>query len=58
MEDSAKHLVNSLQLTENSGIGLLREGNLSYVLPSHSEIVHFSERIATRSSVKFLNTVI
>ena len=38
-EDSAKQLVNSLQLTENSGIGLLREGNVSYVLPAHSEML-------------------
>ena len=38
-EDSAKQLVNSLQLTENSGIGLLGEGNVSYVLPAHSEIL-------------------
>ena len=38
-EDSAKQLVNSLQLTENSGIGLLGEGNVSYVLPAHSEML-------------------
>ena len=38
-EDLAKQLVNSLQLTENSGIGLLGEGNVSYVLPAHSEIL-------------------
>ena len=38
-EDSAKQLVNSLKLTENSGIGLLGEGNVSYVLPAHSEML-------------------
>ena len=38
-EDSAKQLVNSLQLTENSGIGLLGEWNVSYVLPAHFEIL-------------------
>ena len=38
-EDSAKQLVNSLQLTENSGIGLFGEENISYVLPAHSEIL-------------------
>ena len=38
-EDSAKQLVNSLQLSENSGIGLLGEGNRSYVLPAHSEML-------------------
>ena len=38
-EDLAKQLVNSLQLTENSGIGLLGEGNVSYVLPAHSEML-------------------
>ena len=38
-EDSAKQLVNSLQLSENSGIGLLGEGNISYVLPAHSEML-------------------
>ena len=54
MEDSAKQLVNSLQLTENSGIGLLGEGNVSYVLPAHSEIFRFFERKATGSSVKLL----
>ena len=32
-------MVNSLQLTENSGIGLLGEGNVSYVLPAHSEML-------------------
>ena len=53
-EDSAKQLVNSLQLTENSGIGLLGEGNVSYVLPAHSEIVHFYKIKAAGSSVKLL----
>ena len=38
-EDSAKQLVDCLQLTENSGIGLLGEGNVSYVLPAHSEML-------------------
>jgi len=38
-EDSAKQLVNSLQLTVISGIGLLEEGNVSYVLPTHSEML-------------------
>ena len=38
-EDSAKQLVNSLQLTENSGIGLFGEENISYVLPAHSEML-------------------
>ena len=38
-EDSAKQLVDCLQLTENSGIGLLGEGNVSYALPAHSEIL-------------------
>ncbi len=35
-------------------IGLLGERNISYVLPAHSEIVHFFERKATGSSVKLL----
>ena len=30
-----------------SMIGLLGEGNISYVLPAHSEIIHFFERKAT-----------
>ena len=38
-EDSAKQLVNCLQLTVISGIGLLEEGNVSYVLPAHSEML-------------------
>ena len=35
-----------------SMIGLVREGNMTYVLPTHSEIVHFFERKVTGSSVK------
>ena len=35
-------------------IRLLGEWNISYVLPAHSEIVHFFERKATGSSVKLL----
>ena len=38
-EDSAKQLVNSPQLTVISMIGLLREGNVSDVLPAHSAIL-------------------
>ena len=38
-EDSAKQLVNCLQLSVISMIGLVREGNISYVLPVHSEIL-------------------
>ena len=38
-EDSSKQLVNCLQLTDNSGIGLLGEENISYFLPAHSEIL-------------------
>ena len=38
-EDSAKQLVDCLQLTVNSRIGLLGERNLSYVLPAHSEML-------------------
>ena len=38
-EDSAKQLVDSLQLTENSMIGLLGERNVSYALPAHSEML-------------------
>ena len=37
-----------------SMIGLVREGNMTYVLPTHSEIVHFFERKVTGSSVKLL----
>ena len=33
-EDSAKQLVNSLQLTVNSWIGQLGERNISYFLPA------------------------
>ncbi len=40
-EDSAKQLVNSLQLTVICTIRLLREGNVSYVWPEHSEIITF-----------------
>ena len=32
-------MVNCLQLTENSGIGLLGEWNVSYFLPAHSEML-------------------
>ena len=39
MEDSAKQLVDCLQLTVISMIGLLGERNASYVLPAHSEIL-------------------
>ena len=46
-EDSAKQLVNSLQLTVICMIGLLGEGNVSYVSPAHSENIHFFERKAT-----------
>ena len=38
-EDSAKQLVNRLKLTVISMIGLLGEGNVSYVSPAHSEIL-------------------
>ena len=38
-EDSAKQLVNSLQLTVICMIGLLRKGNVFYVSPAHSEIL-------------------
>ncbi|SVB96803.1 uncharacterized protein METZ01_LOCUS249657 [marine metagenome] len=38
-EGSAKQLVNSLQLTVICMIGLLGEGNVSYVSPAHSEIL-------------------
>ena len=40
-------MVNNLQLTVISMIGLLGEGNISYVSPAHSEIIHFFERKAT-----------
>ena len=36
-EDLAKQLMNSLQLTVICMIGLLREGNISYISPAHSE---------------------
>ena len=48
-EDSAKQLVNSLQLTGICKIRLLREGNVSYVLPEHSEIITFCENVKERS---------
>ena len=38
-EDSAKQLVNSLQLTAICIIGLIGEENLFYVSPAHSEIL-------------------
>ena len=38
-EDLAKQLVDCLKLTVISMIGLLGEGNVSYVLPAHSEIL-------------------
>ena len=38
-EDSAKQLVNSLQLTVISETELLEEGNVSYVLPARSEML-------------------
>ena len=53
-EDSAKQLVNSLQLTVITEIGLLEEGNVSYVLPTHSEMFRFFERKDTGSSLKLL----
>ncbi len=37
-EDSAKQLVNSLQLTAICIIGLIGEENVFYVSPAHSEI--------------------
>ena len=43
-EDSAKQLVNSLQLTVICTIRLLREGNVSYVWPEHSDIIPFCEK--------------
>ena len=48
-EDSAKQLVNSLQLTVICTIRLLREGNVSYVWPEHSEIITFCENVKERS---------
>ena len=53
-EDSAKQLVNSLQLTVICMIGLLGEENVFYVSPTHSEMFRFFERKATGSSVKLL----
>ena len=38
-EDSAKQLVNSLQLSVICMIRLLRDGNVFYVSPAHSEIL-------------------
>ena len=38
-EDSAKQLVNSLQLTVICMIRMLRDGNVFYVSPAHSEIL-------------------
>ena len=38
-EDSAIQLVDCLQITENSVIGILGEENISYVLPAHSEML-------------------
>jgi len=38
-EDSAKQLVNSLQLTVICVIRLIGEGNVFYVSPAHSEIL-------------------
>jgi hypothetical protein len=43
-EDLAKQLMNSLQLTVICMIGLLREGNISYVWPAHSKIIPFCEK--------------
>ena len=40
-EDSAKQLVNNLQLTVICMIGLLGEGNVFYVSPAHSEILNY-----------------
>ena len=48
-EESAKQLVNSLQLTVICTIRLLREGNVSYVWPEHSEIITFCENVKERS---------
>ena len=44
-EDSANQLVNSLQLTVICMIGLLREGNISYVSPAHSEIIPYFRKV-------------
>ena len=38
-EDSAKQLVNSLQLTVICMIGLVGDGNVFYVSPAHSEML-------------------
>ena len=38
-EDSAKQLVNSLQLTAICIIGLIGEENVTYISPAHSEIL-------------------
>ena len=40
-EDSAKQLVNSLQLTAICIIGLIGEENVFYVSPAHSEILNY-----------------
>ena len=48
-EDSAKQLVNSLQLTVISMIGLVGDGNVFYVSPAHSEIITFCENVKERS---------
>ena len=53
-EDSAKQLVNCLQLTVISETGLLGVRNISYVSTVHSEIFLFFERKAKGSSVKLL----
>ena len=48
-------MVDCLKLTENSGIGLLGEGNVSNVLPTHLEIFHFYKIKATGSSLKLFH---
>ena len=48
-------MVNCLQLTEISETELLREENISYFLPAHSEIVHFYKIKAAGSSVKLFH---
>ena len=54
-EDSAKQLVNCLQLTVISETGLLGERNISYVLHTHSEIFHFYKIKAAGSSLKLFH---
>ena len=44
-EDSAKQLVNSLQLTVISMIGLVGDGNVFYVSPAHSEIIPYFRKV-------------